>query len=55
MKSDVNLEINGEEVPLNQFLTKVFTKVNIGIAETLKGMDEVQIKSLNIKINLVDE
>ena len=54
MKSSVILKINDEEVPLNQFLTKVFTKVNIGIAETLKGMDEVEIKSLKVKINLAD-
>ena len=55
MKSDVILEINGEEAPLNQFLKKVFAKVNIAIAETLKGMNEVEIKSLKVKINLVDK
>ncbi|MCE7746862.1 MAG: hypothetical protein GPJ51_00580 [Candidatus Heimdallarchaeota archaeon] len=55
MKSDVNLKINDEKVPLNQYLTKIFTKINIALAETLKGMEEEQIKSLDIKINLVDE
>ena len=55
MKRDVILEINGAEVPLNQFLKKVFAKVNIAIAETLKGFDEVEIKSLKLKVNLLDE
>ncbi len=55
MKSNVVLEINDEEVPLNQFLKKVFAKVNIAIAGTLKGFDEGEIKSLKLKINFVDE
>ncbi|MHA1447439.1 MAG: hypothetical protein ACTSSN_12155 [Candidatus Heimdallarchaeaceae archaeon] len=55
MKSDVNLKINGEEVPLNQYVIKIFTRINIAITETLKGIDVEQIKSLNIEINLVDE
>ncbi|MCE7738959.1 MAG: hypothetical protein KAU62_07240 [Candidatus Heimdallarchaeota archaeon] len=55
MKSSVILEINDEKVPLNQYLTKIFTKINIALAETLKGMEVEPIKSLKIKINLVDE
>jgi len=55
MKSDVILKINDEEVPLNQYVTKILTKVNIAIVETLKGIEVKQIKSLKVKINLVDE
>ncbi len=54
MNSNVVLKINGEEVPLNQYVTKILTKVNIAIAETLKGIDVKEIQSLKIKINLSD-
>ena len=54
MNSSVVLKINGEEVPLNQYVTKVLTKVNIAIVETLKGIDTEEILSLKIKINLSD-
>ena len=55
MSSSVILEINDEEVPLNQYVTKVFTKVNIAIVETLKGIDVEEIKSLKLKINILDD
>jgi hypothetical protein len=55
MDSSVILKINDEEVPLNQYVTKVLTKVNIAIAETLKGIEVEEINSMKIKIKLSDD
>jgi len=49
MVNDVKLEINGENVPLNQYVSKVFKKVNLAIIETLKGI-EGEIESITLRI-----
>ncbi|MCE7743184.1 MAG: hypothetical protein GOP50_12105 [Candidatus Heimdallarchaeota archaeon] len=50
MNTEVLLKIDDEEVPLNNFLTKIFTNINWGIVETLKGIDLENIHTIQIKI-----
>jgi len=50
MDTEVLLKINDEEIPLNNFLTKIFTNINLGIVETLKGVDLENIHTIQIKI-----
>lgn len=50
MTTNISLEVNGEEVPLNNYASKVITKVNWAIIETLKGLDLDNIRSIKIKI-----
>ena len=50
MDTNVMLKINGEEIPLNQYVTKILTKVNLAIVETLKGIDMENIQNIKIKI-----
>jgi hypothetical protein len=46
----VILKVNDEEVPLNNYASKVLKKVNWAIVETLKGLNLENIQSINIKI-----
>ena len=50
MTAKVTLKINGEEVPLNNYASKVIKKVNWAIVETLKGIDLDSIQKIKVII-----
>ncbi len=50
MDTSVLLKINDEKIPLNQFITKILTKINLAIVESLKGIDTENIQTIEIKI-----
>ncbi len=54
MDTEISLKINGNEVPLNNFLNKIFTKINWAIIETLKGIDLESIQTIQIDIEKKD-
>lgn len=51
MVEEVELIVNGENVPLNNFASGVFKNVNFAIVETLKGIDE-KVETITLKIKL---
>lgn len=50
MEDTVVLKINNEEIPLNNYVTKIITKITWAIVETLKGIDLEDVKQIKIKV-----
>ena len=48
------LKINNEEVPLNNYIKQLFEKLNLALISTLKGVDEENLKEIELLIKLVD-
>jgi len=48
---DKKLLINGENIPLNPIMTKILTKINLGIISALKKIPEEK-KEVKIEITL---
>ncbi|MFX0049152.1 MAG: hypothetical protein ACFE8G_13480 [Candidatus Hermodarchaeota archaeon] len=49
--SEVNLEVNDEKVPLNDFMEDMLKNLLLGYLKAAKGIPE-EIKSINVKIDL---
>jgi len=49
--SEVNLKVNDEKVPLNDFMEEMLKNLMIGYLKAAKGIPE-DIKSINIDIKL---
>ena len=50
MDTNVIVKVNGKEVALNNYLAKIFTKINLAIVETLKGIDTENIHEIEVII-----
>lgn len=48
---EVNLDVNGEKVPLNDFMEEMLKNLLLGYLNSLKGIPE-KLKSINVKIDL---
>ena len=49
--SEVNLEVNDEKVPLNDFMEEMLKNLMLGYLKAAKGIPE-DIKSINVEIEL---
>ena len=49
--SDVNLKVNNEKVPLNDFMEEMLKNLILGYLKAAKGISE-DIKSINVEIEL---
>jgi len=49
--ADIELTINDEKIPLNEFIQNIFVNVNVGLIDSLKKIPEDR-KSILIKIDL---
>ncbi len=47
--SDVNLKVNDEKVPLNDFMEEMLKNLMLGYLKSAKGIPE-DIKSINVEI-----
>ena len=54
MTDRILLKINNEEVPLNNYIKQLFEKLNLALISTLKGVDEENLKEIELLIKLVD-
>lgn len=48
--SDIILEVDGQNIPMNDFVKKILCGMITGAVETLRDVDD-DWKSINIKIN----
>jgi hypothetical protein len=48
--TNTEIEINGKQVPLNRFVTVITSKLVMAIVGSLKGIEENDVKEVNIKI-----
>ena len=48
---DVNLKVNKEKVPLNDFMEEMLKNLMLGFLKTAKGIPE-DIKSISVKIDI---
>ena len=46
----VEIEINEKQVPLNRFVTTITSKLVMAIVDSLKGIEEKDVKDVSIKI-----
>ncbi len=49
--TDIELNINDKDIPLNDFIRNIFINVNKGLIDSLKNIPE-DIKSIKIDIEL---
>jgi hypothetical protein len=49
--SEVNLEVNDDKVPLNDFMEDMLKNLLLGYLNSAKGIPE-EIKSINVQISL---
>ncbi len=54
MSDRILLKINNEKVPLNNYIKLLFEKLNLALISTLKGVDEENLKNIELSISLVD-
>lgn len=54
MSDRILLKINDEKVPLNNYIKQLFKKLNLALISTLKGVDEENLKEIELSITLVD-
>ncbi len=47
----VNIEVNGEKVPLNDFMEEMLKNLLVGYLKAAKGIPE-DIKSINVEVEL---
>lgn len=48
------LKINNEKVPLNNYIKQLFEKLNLALISTLKGVEEEDLREIELSIKLVD-
>lgn len=46
--ADVTLEVNGEEVPLNDFIRQLVANVVLGMVAPLKGVDDPKTVTVRV-------
>ncbi len=49
--SKVEIKVNEKQVPLNQFVTTITSKLVMAIVDSLKGIEEKDVKDISIKIS----
>ncbi|MBI2866478.1 MAG: molybdopterin-guanine dinucleotide biosynthesis protein B [Chloroflexi bacterium] len=49
-EAGVSLIVNGQYVPIKEYVRDVFVRVVLGIASTLKGVDEIESLDLSIRL-----
>jgi len=49
--SNVNIKVNGEKVPLNDFMEEMLKNLMLGYLKAAKGIPK-DIKSINVEIEL---
>ena len=49
--SEVNLKVNDENIPLNDFMEDMLKNLLLGYLNSAKGIPE-EVKSINVKIDL---
>ncbi len=54
MTDRILLKINNEKVPLNNYIEQLFEKLNLALISTLKGVDEENLREIELSITLVD-
>ena len=54
MTDRIQLKINNEKVPLNNYIKQLFEKINLALISTLKGVDEENLRKIELSISLVD-
>ena len=54
MANSVILKINKEKLPLNNYIELLFEKLNLALISTLKGIDEKNLKDIEILIKLTE-
>ncbi len=54
MSDRILLKINDEKVPLNNYIKQLFKKLNLALISTLKGVNEENLKEIELLITLVD-
>lgn len=51
--SKVEIKINNNKVPLNQFVNTIVSKLVLAIVDSLKGIEDKDIENVNIKVTYV--
>lgn len=46
---EINLKVNGEEIPLTQFPAEIIIQTILGMLKALHGVDEVKEVEISIK------
>ncbi|MCG3223773.1 MAG: hypothetical protein H7647_04860 [Candidatus Heimdallarchaeota archaeon] len=54
MTDRILLKINNEKVPMNNYIKQLFKKLNLALISSLKGVDEKNLKEIEISITLAD-
>jgi len=47
----VEIKVNDSQVPLNQFVTTIVSKLVIAIVDSLKGIEEEAVKNVEIIVS----
>ncbi|HFE52332.1 MAG TPA: hypothetical protein ENK07_02750 [Bacteroidetes bacterium] len=53
VEKETKLFVNGEEIPLNEFVNEMFANVVLGMIQSLKGVEDP--KEIELRVELVDE
>ena len=49
--SEINIKVNGENIPLSEFPSEFIINSVCGMLRTLKGVDEIKDIEIKIKVN----
>lgn len=49
--TNAEIEINGNQVPLNNFVTTITSKLVMAIVGSLKGIEEKDVREVSIKVS----
>lgn len=49
----VEIRVNDNQVPLNQYVTTLVSKLVLAIVDSLKGIEEEDIENVNITVNYI--
>ncbi|MBY9001258.1 MAG: hypothetical protein KGD64_10110 [Candidatus Heimdallarchaeota archaeon] len=55
MTDEIQLKINNETLPLNDYIKLIIKKLNLALISTLKGVDEESMEKIEISITLEDK
>ncbi|MHA1954241.1 MAG: hypothetical protein ACW96U_09885 [Candidatus Heimdallarchaeaceae archaeon] len=48
--SKVEIQVNNNQVPLNQFVNTIVSKLVLAIVDSLKGLEGKDVENVNIKV-----
>lgn len=54
MTDRILLKINNEKVPMNNYIKQLFKKLNLALISSLKGVDEENLREIELSITLAD-